>query len=197
MKIGEPDIKREGKDLTILTVGATLYRVTKAADILKKYGISTESSTRAPSYRSTTSRLSNPSRRRARSYHGRCLRTCFPHLKDFAVDQRRWRSITSMHRRWSWARRTGSPAIWREEYFFRSRNGSSTLCMSIMPLPSLTTADDPPADRERQEGAYKRPSGPFSGRQPYRKIFPPHLCGGGIFISISLEINFIRIFLYG
>ena len=43
VKIGEPDIKREGKDLTILTVGATLYRVTKAADILQeKYGISTE-----------------------------------------------------------------------------------------------------------------------------------------------------------
>ena len=43
VKIGEPDVKREGKDLTILSVGATLYRVTKAADILQeKYGISTE-----------------------------------------------------------------------------------------------------------------------------------------------------------
>jgi 2-oxoisovalerate dehydrogenase E1 component len=41
--IGEPDIKREGKDITILTVGATLYTAVKAADILKeKYGISAE-----------------------------------------------------------------------------------------------------------------------------------------------------------
>ena len=41
--IGEPDIKREGKDITILTIGATLYTAMKAADILKeKYGISSE-----------------------------------------------------------------------------------------------------------------------------------------------------------
>lgn len=41
--IGEPDIKREGKDITILSVGATLYTVVKAADILKeKYGLSAE-----------------------------------------------------------------------------------------------------------------------------------------------------------
>lgn len=43
VKIGEPDIKREGGDLTILSVGATLYRVVEAADILQeKYGISAE-----------------------------------------------------------------------------------------------------------------------------------------------------------
>ncbi|MCF0145135.1 MAG: dehydrogenase [Eubacterium sp.] len=41
--IGEPDIKREGSDVTILSIGATLYRVTKAADILQeKYGVSAE-----------------------------------------------------------------------------------------------------------------------------------------------------------
>ncbi|MDD4188984.1 MAG: thiamine pyrophosphate-dependent enzyme [Eubacteriales bacterium] len=41
--IGEPDIKREGKDLTILSVGATLYRALQAADIFEeKYGISAE-----------------------------------------------------------------------------------------------------------------------------------------------------------
>ncbi len=40
---GDPDIKRTGSDVTILTIGATLYRVTKAADILKeKYGINAE-----------------------------------------------------------------------------------------------------------------------------------------------------------
>jgi 2-oxoisovalerate dehydrogenase E1 component len=41
--IGEPDIKRKGDDLTILSIGATLYPVIKAADTLKeKYGISAE-----------------------------------------------------------------------------------------------------------------------------------------------------------
>ncbi|MDD5603017.1 MAG: thiamine pyrophosphate-dependent enzyme [Eubacteriales bacterium] len=41
--IGEPDIKREGRDITILTAGATLYRALEAADILEeKYGISAE-----------------------------------------------------------------------------------------------------------------------------------------------------------
>jgi 2-oxoisovalerate dehydrogenase E1 component len=41
--IGEPDIKREGEDITILTIGATLYNVIKAADTLKeKYNLSAE-----------------------------------------------------------------------------------------------------------------------------------------------------------
>jgi 2-oxoisovalerate dehydrogenase E1 component len=41
--IGEPDIKRKGEDVTILTIGATLYRAMKAADILEeKYALSAE-----------------------------------------------------------------------------------------------------------------------------------------------------------
>lgn len=41
--IGEPDIKRQGSDITILTIGATLYRALEAAEILeKKYGLSAE-----------------------------------------------------------------------------------------------------------------------------------------------------------
>lgn len=41
--IGEPDVKRAGKDITILTIGATLYRALEAADILKeKYGMEAE-----------------------------------------------------------------------------------------------------------------------------------------------------------
>jgi 2-oxoisovalerate dehydrogenase E1 component len=40
---GEPDIKRKGDDITILSIGATLYPVIKTADILKeKYGIIAE-----------------------------------------------------------------------------------------------------------------------------------------------------------
>ena len=41
--LGEPDIKKPGKDLTILTIGATLYRALDAAKILEeKYNISCE-----------------------------------------------------------------------------------------------------------------------------------------------------------
>ena len=43
VKIGEPDVKRTGKDVTILTIGATLYRALEAAKTLEeKYGISAE-----------------------------------------------------------------------------------------------------------------------------------------------------------
>lgn len=41
--LGEPDIKRAGSDVTILTVGATLYRALDAAkELEEKYGISAE-----------------------------------------------------------------------------------------------------------------------------------------------------------
>ena len=41
--LGEPDIKKQGSDITILTIGATLYQALKAADILEKnYGMSAE-----------------------------------------------------------------------------------------------------------------------------------------------------------
>jgi 2-oxoisovalerate dehydrogenase E1 component len=41
--IGEPDVKKTGRDLTILTIGATLYRALEAARILEeKYGVSCE-----------------------------------------------------------------------------------------------------------------------------------------------------------
>jgi 2-oxoisovalerate dehydrogenase E1 component len=40
---GEPALRRSGKDLTILTIGATLYRALEAADELKaKYGVEAE-----------------------------------------------------------------------------------------------------------------------------------------------------------
>lgn len=41
--LGEPDIKRAGSDVTILSIGATLYRVLPAAELLQqKYGLSAE-----------------------------------------------------------------------------------------------------------------------------------------------------------
>ena len=43
VEIGEPDIKRAGSDITILTIGVTLYKALEAAKILEeKYGISAE-----------------------------------------------------------------------------------------------------------------------------------------------------------
>lgn len=41
--IGEPDIKRSGEDITILTIGATLYQVITVAEILQQdYGLNAE-----------------------------------------------------------------------------------------------------------------------------------------------------------
>ncbi len=41
--MGQPDVKKVGKDLTILTVGATLYRALEAAKVLEEqYGLSVE-----------------------------------------------------------------------------------------------------------------------------------------------------------
>ncbi len=41
--LGDPDVKKEGKDVTILTIGAVLYRALEAAKTLEeKYGISAE-----------------------------------------------------------------------------------------------------------------------------------------------------------
>jgi len=43
IELGEPDIKRKGGDVTILTIGATLYPVMKAAKILsEEYGLEAE-----------------------------------------------------------------------------------------------------------------------------------------------------------
>ncbi len=41
--LGDPDVKRKGEDVTILTIGSTLYTAIKAADELQeKYGLSAE-----------------------------------------------------------------------------------------------------------------------------------------------------------
>ncbi len=42
LPIGVPDIKREGSDLTILTIGSALYTAIEAANQLEQYGISAE-----------------------------------------------------------------------------------------------------------------------------------------------------------
>lgn len=39
---GEPDVKKEGKDVTILSIGATLYRALEAAKLFEQQGISAE-----------------------------------------------------------------------------------------------------------------------------------------------------------
>ena len=42
IEFGEPSIKRKGNDVTILTIGPTLYTALEAADKLEEYGISAE-----------------------------------------------------------------------------------------------------------------------------------------------------------
>ncbi len=42
IEIGEPDVKVSGSDVTILSVGATLYRVMEAVEMFKAHGVSAE-----------------------------------------------------------------------------------------------------------------------------------------------------------
>ncbi|MBC8577573.1 alpha-ketoacid dehydrogenase subunit alpha/beta [Yanshouia hominis] len=42
LPIGEPDVKIKGEDITIITIGASLYSAREAAEKLKAYGISAE-----------------------------------------------------------------------------------------------------------------------------------------------------------
>jgi 2-oxoisovalerate dehydrogenase E1 component len=43
VELGEPAVRREGSDLTIITIGATLYRALEAAELLQaSYGVSAE-----------------------------------------------------------------------------------------------------------------------------------------------------------
>ena len=43
VEMGEPVLRREGTDITIVTIGATLYRALEAAaELEEKYGLSTE-----------------------------------------------------------------------------------------------------------------------------------------------------------
>ncbi|MBT7162803.1 MAG: dehydrogenase [Victivallales bacterium] len=42
IEIGQPDVKRQGKDLTIITLGPTLYKAIEAADTLAEYGVDAE-----------------------------------------------------------------------------------------------------------------------------------------------------------
>ncbi len=43
VKFGDPDIKKKGDDLTILSIGATLYRAIEAAKQLEeRFGLSVE-----------------------------------------------------------------------------------------------------------------------------------------------------------
>ena len=42
LALGEPDVKVQGSDLTILSIGATLYRVMEAVKLFAEHGISVE-----------------------------------------------------------------------------------------------------------------------------------------------------------
>lgn len=42
VEMGDPDVKRVGEDVTILSIGATLYRALEAADLFAEHGISAE-----------------------------------------------------------------------------------------------------------------------------------------------------------
>lgn len=126
--IGEPDIKMAGSDITILSIGATLYQVIKAAETLKQeYGISAEiidARTLVPfNYEPVINSVKKPA--------GFYLQVMLPQgvhiLRNYPRQSPNLPSITSMHLLWLLVQETGSfrHSRWRNSSFL-SRNGSLT-----------------------------------------------------------------------
>ena len=141
---GEPAVRRQGTDLTIVTIGATLYRALEAADILQaKYGISAEVIDARfinPLDYENDPRVGEEDRADASwpPTPASAARSCTP----WPPTSRRWPSIRwTRPWRW-WARATGSPPPrrWRTASS-RRRNGSWTRSTSgSCPFPGTRSA---------------------------------------------------------
>ena len=124
--IGEPDIKRKGTDITILTIGSTLYVALKAADKLQtEYGISAEvidARSLVPfNYDLVLESVKKTGRIVLAS--DACARGSY--LRDVASNIAELALTISMHLRWWLDPATGShlPMKWKS-ISFPSRNGS-------------------------------------------------------------------------
>ncbi len=135
---GEPAVRRAGSDVTIVTIGATLYRALEAADDAgrKARSVAPRSSTPASSTRSTTARLSSRSRRRARCCWPRTPASADRSCTPWPPTSANWPS-TTWTARWPWsAPATGSrrPAELEEGFFPQTEWIIDTLHERILPL---------------------------------------------------------------
>jgi 2-oxoisovalerate dehydrogenase E1 component len=117
---GEPDVKRTGEDITILTIGATLYPAIKAADTLQQtYGMSAEiidARTLVPfNYRTVIESVKKTGRillASDASSRGSFLKEMAQTITELAFDYLDAPPIVVGSRNWI------TPAFEMEEYFF-------------------------------------------------------------------------------
>lgn len=149
--IGEPDIKRKGDDITILTVGATLYRALKAADILSKdYGIEAEvidarslvpfNYDKVLTSVKKTGKIILASDACTRGNH---LNDMATHISSLAFDDLDASPVVLGCRNWI----TPSPEL-EKEYFPNETWFLDAICEKIMPLPGYTPVNNFSAKEE-------------------------------------------------
>ncbi len=147
---GEPDIKRKGDDITILTVGATLYPVLKVADTLQQtYGVSAEiidARTLVPfNYTPVIESVKKTGRlvlASDASSRGSFLKELAQTITELAFDYLDAPPVVVGSRNWI------TPAFEMEEYFFPQPDWIiDAIHEKIMPLKNHMTKHDYSADK--------------------------------------------------
>ncbi len=142
---GEPDIKRAGGDVTILTIGATLYRAIEAADILQSvYGISAEvidARSLVPfNYQTVIESVKKTGRiviSGDASARGSFLRDLASNITELAFDYLDAPPVVVGSRNWI------TPAYELEEYFFPQASWIvDAIHQRILPLAGHTVSND-------------------------------------------------------
>jgi 2-oxoisovalerate dehydrogenase E1 component len=143
--IGEPDVKRAGSDVTILTIGATLYRAIEAAEILQSsYGISAEvidARSLVPfNYQTVIESVRKTGRiviSGDASARGSFLRDLASNITELAFDYLDAPPVVVGSRNWI------TPAYELEEYFFPQASWIiDAIHQRILPLAGHTVSND-------------------------------------------------------
>lgn len=153
--IGEPDIKRQGSDVTILTIGSTLYVALKAADELQsRYGVSAEiidARSLVPfNYQPVIDSVKKTGRLLLASdacSRGSYLRDLASNITELAFDDLDAPPVVVGSRNWI------TPAYEMEEYFFPQPSWIlDAIHEKILPLNGHTVTTDFTAPTQIQRG---------------------------------------------
>jgi 2-oxoisovalerate dehydrogenase E1 component len=143
--LGEPDVKRAGEDITILTIGATLYRVREAADMLQeKYGMSAEIVDARSLVPFNYDRVLESVRKTGRivlvsdaNERGSYLKDMAQHITELAFDYLDAPPVVVGSRNWI------IPAYELEDYFFPQASWIvDAIHEKILPLPGHSTTQN-------------------------------------------------------